>query len=48
MDTKTFESGRPGSDPNDWINSTIDIAVNILTHRLKTLKFYKDEGKKVE
>jgi len=47
MDTKPFELGRPGSDPNDWINSTIDIAVNILSHRLKTLKFYKDEGKKV-
>jgi len=47
MDTKPFELGRPGSDPNDWINSTVDIAVNILVHRLKTLKFYKDGGKKV-
>ena len=47
MDTRPFELGRLGSAPNDWINSTIDIAVNILEHRIKTLDQYSLEGQKV-
>ena len=47
MDSKPFSLGRTGSNPNDWIDSTVDIAVNILSHRLKTLDTYKEEGKKV-
>jgi len=30
MDTRPFELGRLGSAPKDWVDSTIDIAVNIL------------------
>ena len=47
MDAKPFQLSKLGSNPNDWIEATVDIAVNILKHRLKTLNFYNDEGKKV-
>ena len=47
MDAKPFQLSKLGSNPNDWIEATVDIAVNILKHRLKTLDLYNDEGKKV-
>ena len=47
MDSKPFSLGRKNSNPNDWIDSTVDIAVNILSHRLKTLDTHKEESKKV-
>jgi len=47
MDAKPFQLSKLGSNPNDWIEATVDIAVNILKHRLKTLNLYNDEGKKV-
>jgi len=47
MDTKLFQLGRTNSKPEDWINSTIDIAVNILTHRIKTMNGYSKESMRV-
>tara|TARA_Y100000389_G_C17346284_1_gene456010 strand:+ start:154 stop:756 length:603 start_codon:yes stop_codon:yes gene_type:complete len=47
MDTKPFQLSKLGSNPNDWIEATVDIAVNILNHRLKTLSLFSDEGRKV-
>ena len=38
MSTKPFELGRTSSKPSDWINSTIDIAVSLLKHRLEILE----------
>ena len=47
METKPFQLGRSNSKPEDWINSTIDIAVNILSHRLKTMSAYPEESMRV-
>ena len=47
METKPFQLGRSNSKPEDWINSTIDIAVNILSHRLKTMNDYAEESMRV-
>ena len=47
MDTKPFQLSKLGSNPNDWIEATVDIAVNILNHRLKTLSLFSNEGRKV-
>ena len=47
MDTKPFELGRTNSDPDDWINSTVDITVNILNHRNKTKNDYSKESMRV-
>ena len=47
METKPFQLGRSNSKPEDWINSTIDIAVNILSHRLKTMNDYTEESMRV-
>jgi len=47
MNTKPFELGRTTSKPEDWINSTIDIAVNILNHRIKTMDDYSKESMRV-
>ena len=47
MNTKPFQLSKLGSNPNDWIEATVDIAVNILNHRLKTLSLFSDEGRKV-
>ena len=47
METKPFQLGRTNSKPEDWINSTIDIAVNILSHRLKTINDYSKESMRV-
>ena len=38
MSTKPFELGRTSSKPSEWINSTIDIAVSLLKHRLEILE----------
>ena len=38
MITKPFETARTSSNPNEWIKSTIDIAVCLLKHRLFELK----------
>jgi len=47
METKPFQLGRSNSKPEDWINSTIDIAVNILSHRLKAMNDYAEESMRV-
>ena len=47
MDTKPFELGRTNSNPDDWINSTVDITVNILNHRNKTKNDYSKESMRV-
>ena len=47
METKPFQLGRTNSKPKDWINSTVDIAVNILSHRLKTINDYSKESMRV-
>ena len=46
-DTKPFELGRTNSNPDDWINSSVDINVNILNHRSKTKNDYSKESMRV-
>ena len=44
MSSNPFELGRTNSTPDDWINSTADIAVNILLHRKNTINSYSKES----
>ena len=46
MNTRPFEK-KSKHKPDDWINSTIDIAVNILSHRIETINNYLKNSMKV-